>query len=108
MVVLQPPILPDYALRAEIRKTGPRPIKEPLEDQVRRRTANEFLLSSAGDRLTVVEVEDLFLNDAGDIRFADNRGRQLFRDRTHVSYYGGLRVRDRIVEAIETALERSR
>ncbi|MFL6231034.1 MAG: acyltransferase family protein [Pyrinomonadaceae bacterium] len=88
ILITQPPILPESATREAIRQEGLRPIFEGTEESSSRKATNAFLLSLENDRVHILNVESLFMQSEGEIRFVDSRGGQLYQDTGHLSGLG--------------------
>lgn len=82
------PILPKTGFRESIRQHGLSPIFEDPDVHLERIRASEFVSKHASDRVRIVSVDQIFLNDDGSIRYMDEDGRQLFNDPIHLSGYG--------------------
>ena len=104
IIITQPPGLPKYASREEIRKSGQRPIFEDLTPSTLRQDTNAFLLSHRNERVHVLDIESLFKKSDGEIRFTDSQGRQLYQDGGHLSGYGSEMVKKLLVEKISDIL----
>jgi peptidoglycan/LPS O-acetylase OafA/YrhL len=104
IVITQPPGLPKYASREEIRKSGQRPIFEEATPSTLRRDTNAFLLSHRNERVHVLDIESLFKKSDGEIRFTDSQGRQLYQDGGHLSGYGSEMVKKLLVIEISQIL----
>lgn len=104
IVITQPPGLPKYASREEIRKSGQRPIFEDITTSTLRQDTNAFLLSCRNERVHVLDIESLFKKSNGEIRFADSLGRQLYHDGGHLSGYGSEMVKKLLVTEISQIL----
>jgi peptidoglycan/LPS O-acetylase OafA/YrhL len=104
IVLTQPPGLPKYASRAEIRKSGRRPIFEEVTPSTLRQETNAFLLSHRNERVHVLNIESLFKKSDGEIRFTDSQGRQLYQDGGHLSGYGSDMVKKLLVTEISRIL----
>lgn len=104
IVITQPPVLPKYASRDEIRKSGVRPVFEDDSIRSMREQTNRFLIAKANDRIHVLDIEDLFRKLDGEIKFTNDQGQQLFHDSTHLSEYGSDLVRARLFAEIARIL----
>jgi lysophospholipase L1-like esterase len=94
-------MLPRLAMRQIIRQGGPTVFSENPKDRLARAQANAVILSMASDRVHVLDIEPLFVEGQGNIRFLDQEGRQLYHDSTHLSGHGT----DLVREALETTLK---
>lgn len=108
ILVKQPPILPRGLNRESIRRNGYRKFCEESGARIDREASNRNLGIRSSPHTSIVSTEDLFLDDSGTIRFVDKTGRQLFRDRTHLSYFGAQLVKPRLKSAIQDALDTRR
>jgi peptidoglycan/LPS O-acetylase OafA/YrhL len=102
----QPPMLPRLDMRSIIRQGGPTPIAEKLKDRTERTRANDLVKSMASDRVHVLDLESLFVDALGHIRFTDQAGRQLYHDSTHLSGHGTDLVRPELQKAMKTLIDR--
>ena len=104
VLIKQQPILPGGFNRDVIRNEGYSEVREDDKVRLDREFANTSLDKLRGDRLSVVSTEDLFLDASGAIRFVGSDGKQLFRDRTHVSYFGAQLVKTRLRTLLQKLL----
>jgi hypothetical protein len=104
ILITQPPGLPKYASREEIRKSGLRPIFEDITSSTLRQDTNTFLLSHRNERVHVLDIESLFKKSDGEIRFTNSQGRQLYHDGGHLSGYGSEMVKKLLVKEISQIL----
>lgn len=113
-LITQPPVLPEIASREGIRNGSRPPFLENAEERASRMERNEFVKSSQGGNVRVVDIEPLFSRDSGEIRFVDEQRRQLYQDRDHLSAAGASLVKAELIEAMRgcdrrvTAAGRSR
>lgn len=84
-----PPLLPKLGAREWIRRHGPSPIFESPEFHEGRLRANGFIEKRTSERVRIVQINDIFTNQDGSIRFFDRKNRQLYNDAIHLSGYGG-------------------
>jgi peptidoglycan/LPS O-acetylase OafA/YrhL len=103
ILITQPPSLPPWASREGIREGMRPPFFEEAQELAQRRAANEVVKSQAGEGVAVIDIEPLFTEAGGAIRFTDEKGRDLFLGSRHISSYGA----DRVESAIEAAIPRS-
>ena len=101
----QPPLLPTYATREQIRKNGHRPIREAPDDQLKRIRANRLLQEQAGPGVHVVDVARHFVQADSTVRFTGPNGRQLYRDQKHLSGYGTDMILPELVRTIRHGQE---
>ncbi len=103
VLITEPPFLPSQASREGIRD-GNRPpfIEDPNEHAVRIK-ANSFVESLQRGNVTVVNIESIFNDGRGGIRFTDDRGRQLYQDGDHLSAVGADLVKPFLIKAITTS-----
>jgi hypothetical protein len=52
--------------------------------------------------VTVVDIEPLFSRDSGEVRFVDDRRKQLYQDRDHLSTAGANLVKADLIQAISS------
>jgi peptidoglycan/LPS O-acetylase OafA/YrhL len=104
IIITQPPGLPKYATREEIRKSGQRPIFEEITPSILRQATNAYLRSCQNERVHVLDIESLFKKSDGEIRFTDSQGRQLYHDAGHLSGYGSAMVKKLLVKEISQIL----
>lgn len=104
ILITQPPTLPEHATREKIRQHGLQSIYENSYLSDVRKKMNKFLLSLQSDRIHVVDVDPIFVTRNGQIKFADNFGRQIYHDRTHLSGFGADLVGKKISQQISTLL----
>ena len=104
ILIEQTPTLPAYAKREVFRREGLRVIREEIEDTQLRHTTNQLLRSLQSNRVTVIKVEDLFIDSDGAIPYTDRHGQPLWHDATHLSGNGAELVRPRLRDAIKAAI----
>ena len=104
ILIAGPPILPKNGLRSAIRESGVTSVFEDATDRENREKCNAILSRLNSPRVTVIAVEDLFFGDGEGVRYKDERGRQLFWDRTHLSYFGASLVKARILPALQSLI----
>lgn len=93
ILITQPPLLPPNANRASIRQGARPPFREEQVKQLARSAANTRVLERANGNVRVIDVESLFHDSEGGIRFWDPQGRLMYHDRTHLSGYGAQQVK---------------
>lgn len=103
ITIHQPPLLPKGVSRKSIRRDGIHKYLEADKDRIDRGWVNSSL-SSARISAKVIPVDDLFTNQDGSIRFVDQFGHELYRDRTHLSHAGASLVKPRLKAAIMEAI----
>jgi peptidoglycan/LPS O-acetylase OafA/YrhL len=103
ILITQPPLLPSWVSREGIIQGMRPPFFEQAQELARRRAANEVVRSLAGEGVAVIDIEPLFTESTGAIRFTDEKGRELFEGQRHISSYGA----DRVESAIEAEIPRS-
>ena len=95
-----PPELPKLASRERIRK-GSRPaFIEELQELAARLESNRFLKSLETENVIVMDIEPLFVGDRGGVRFADEDGRQLYQDFSHLSSLGANLIKADLVNTL--------
>lgn len=95
ILITQPPARPHDASRAALRRGARGPFFELPPSATVRRASNAAVHSLEGDGVTVIDVEDLFVDD-GEIKPFDSKGRELYQDDSHLSYYGAALVIERL------------
>jgi peptidoglycan/LPS O-acetylase OafA/YrhL len=100
VLITQAPVLPPEASREGIRQTGWHAIVEEPVFAAKRWATNAYLHTLVSDRIHVLDIESLFVLANGQIRFADKHGRELFRDKGHLSGIGAELVRPQLVNVI--------
>lgn len=88
VLITQAPVLPAYASREGIRKNGPQPIFEDSEFVTSRAQTNAYIQSLANNRVHILNIESLFVQNNGQIPFTDVHGYEMFRDKGHLSKRG--------------------
>ncbi len=88
MLIEQPPILPEGINRQFMRENGFQAIFEAVDSERQRNSANLFLRSLQDDRVHLIQTESSLKKANGQIMFVDDKGRQLFHDRAHLSGFG--------------------
>lgn len=99
-LITQPPVLPEIASREGIRNGDRPPFLENAEERASRLERNEFVKGCQRDNARVLDIEPLLSDNAGQIRFVDGRGDQLYQDRDHLSVAGANLVKPRLIEAL--------
>jgi peptidoglycan/LPS O-acetylase OafA/YrhL len=99
-LITQPPVLPEIASREGIRNGNRPPFFEDTEERATRIARNELLKSAQGDNVSIVDIEPLFSREIGEILFVDDRRRQLYQDRDHLSVAGASLVKPKLIEAM--------
>ena len=61
------------------------PIFEDASNAAARIATNSFIKSLENERIHVLDIETLFVQSNGQIRFCDRSGKQLFQDKGHLS-----------------------
>jgi len=103
ILITQPPILPEIASREGIRDGNRPPFLENAEERAARMERNEFVESSQGGNVRVVDIEPLFARTGGEIRFVDGQWRQLYQDREHLSAAGANLVKPELIKLMTGA-----
>ncbi len=104
VLITQPPQLPEAASRESIRENGMVPIFEDSEVALSRKSSNDLVSSFRSERVRVVDVESVFIQENGEIRLHDSHGRQLFQDSGHLSGFGAELVADVLSGEISAAI----
>ena len=100
ILITQPPQLPAGASREQIRSGVRPPFFEDPEKRSGRQSINQFVKSFRGDNVLVIDVESLFSEGTGGIRFSGDDGKQFYQDREHLSFAGASVVRASLMQAI--------
>lgn len=100
ILITQPPMLPQSGTREFFRNHGPTALFEDTAYAAERIATNAYLKSLENSRIHVLDIESLFVDQSGQIRFRDSSGKQLFHDRTHLSGYGADQVRQSLLKQI--------
>jgi peptidoglycan/LPS O-acetylase OafA/YrhL len=100
ILITKPPELPKQASREGIRN-GNRPpfFEEPME-RAARLSANQVVKNFERENIAVVDIDLLFSDNAGALRFADARGNQLYQDNGHLSVAGANLVEPELIKII--------
>lgn len=96
ILVTQPPLPPENASREAIRRGGLQPIFEEASVSASRKATNLFLRSLRSDRIHVIDIEPLFVQGDGQIRFVDSHGAQVYQDKGHLSGLGARMVGEQL------------
>lgn len=98
ILITKPPELPKQATREGIRN-GNRPpfFEDPTERAVRLRV-NHLVESFQRENVAVVDIESLFSSSAGEVRFIDTTGHQLYQDNGHLSAVGANLVKPELIK----------
>jgi peptidoglycan/LPS O-acetylase OafA/YrhL len=96
----QPPVLPDNATRQAIRDGTRPPFHEDAAERAARLERNQFVKEAHGGNVHVVDIESIFSPAAGEIRFLDDRRRQIYQDRDHLSAAGAELVKPALLQAL--------
>ena len=100
VLVTQPPELPPGATRAAMRLGARPPFAEEAATRELRERANAQVLGAAGGSVFVIDVAEL-VESGNAVPFFDDKGRQLYHDKSHLSHFGAVRILpelDRIVQ----------
>jgi ribosomal protein L21E len=100
ILITQPPELPKSAERESIRNGGRPPFREDPAERAARTESNTFLKSFQRDNVIVIDIEPLFAEGDGSIRFIDDSGVLLYQDRSHLSDVGADLVKADVIRAI--------
>lgn len=103
ILITQAPLLPVEVSRQGIRDGAHPPFYEDANERASRLDINNYLMSFQGNGVTVLNIEPLFANTGGDIRFTDAQGNQLFEGPKHISGYGAELVKNELIEAIRSS-----
>ncbi len=108
IMVTRQPTLSKYASRNGIRNGNhPTFIEIPAEHALRTE-GNAFIKTLQADNVRVVDIESLFLTDAGKVRFTNDRGQLLYQDFRHLTDTGVEFVKPALRAAIAADMEAAR
>jgi peptidoglycan/LPS O-acetylase OafA/YrhL len=100
ILITEPPALPKQASREAIRAGSRPPFVEDSKERAMRIDANEVVKNLQRDNVAVIDVEPLFSEKSGAIRFTDNVGKQLYEDPGHLSAIGANLLKPELMKAI--------
>lgn len=100
ILITQPPVLPTNASRASIRQNGLTVFKEDPAVQRERNHANQIVKAQQSKKVIVIDIEPLFEEPSGEIKFLSQAGQQLYQDAGHLSEYGSELVHSMILQTI--------
>jgi len=100
VLTTMPPVLPPQGSREGIRNGARPPFEENPATREERRSMNEFLKSLRGPQVQVLDIEPLFVEAEGRIRFVDGLGRMLYQDFDHLSHAGAMLVMPMLRDSI--------
>jgi peptidoglycan/LPS O-acetylase OafA/YrhL len=102
IIITQPPILPEYASRQEVRNNG---VKELFEEQIvkkLREKTNRYIIDLQENNLVIIDGRPLFVGDKGNILVKNKNGNPLYQDAGHLSGKGAdLLVNDLLLPELE-------
>jgi peptidoglycan/LPS O-acetylase OafA/YrhL len=101
ILITQPPILPESGSRESMRNGSRPPFFENPAERARRTSINAFLKTFQHDNVIVVDIEPLFIEGDGSIRFVSDDGHLLYYDGYHLSATGADLVKPDLVRAIK-------
>ena len=105
ILITKPPSLPQSDTRKVIRNGTPMPFQETADSAARRKKLNLFVKSQHSAHVIVIDIESLFIDANGNIRFVDEQGKQLYQDEGHLTGVGGRLVGRLILAAITEKME---
>ena len=100
ILITQPPELPESASREAMRNGSRPPFFENPAERAKRIESNNFLKSFRRDNVVVLDIEPLFVESDGSIRFINDRGLLIYQDSDHLSGAGADLVRTSLASAI--------
>lgn len=100
VILNQPPVLPKNANRVEIRQGARPPFFEDPEISRLRRKANVYLERFVAEKCAVIDIASHFQSSDGEVYFLDDKGRQLYHDKGHLSGFGAELIRAELKNAI--------
>lgn len=103
VILNQPPSLPENASRGAIRLGARPPFYEDAEIRRLRLESNDYLKSFNSGNCSVVDIASHFQTTNGEVFFLDERGRQLYADRGHLSGFGADLIRSDLRGAVSSS-----
>jgi len=100
ILITQPPQLPKSGDREAMRNGSRPPFMEDPAERVARTESNAFLKRFQRDNVIVIDIEPLFVEDNGSIRFTNDNGILLYQDGNHFSDAGADIVKANVIRAI--------
>jgi hypothetical protein len=76
------------------------PFYENIEIRQRRLAVNEYLENFNSDNCSVIDIASHFQTTNGEVLFLDEKGRQLYHDKGHLSGFGADVIRADLTQAI--------
>ncbi len=104
LLLTQPPLLPDTALRPALRAGSRAPWMENASDRTARLPVNQIVRQASSKKVSILDVEPLFTSPDGSIALFDADQRPLFQDKVHLSNYGVARVSPLLQQFLEKAM----
>ena len=104
LLLTQPPLLPEMALRPALRAGSRAPWMENASDRGARLPMNQIVRQAISKDVTILDVEPLFINPDGSIALFDADQRPLFQDKVHLSNFGVARVGPLLQQALEKVI----
>ena len=101
ILITQPPELPESGDRQAMRNGSRPPFMEDPAKRAARTASNAFLKHFQGDNVIVIDIEPLFVESNGSIRFANDAGTLLYQDQGHLSHAGADLVKANVIRAIK-------
>ena len=101
ILITEPPELPKAGTRESIRNSSRPPFTEDPTERAIRMEMNAYVKSLASGTILVLDVESLFTERDGSLRFSSSDGRLLYQDGDHLSDTGAELVKADLVEATE-------
>jgi len=101
ILINQPPILPSQASRNGIRSGNMPPYFEYEEDSNRRAAVNNFLATLRSEKISVIDIEPLFLKQGGEIIIFNERQEWLFQDSSHLSRSGAQLIKSNLEDTLK-------
>lgn len=88
VILTQPPILPENADRASMRRGARPPFYEEAGMRRSREEANDYVRSFNGTNCMVIDIASRFIKGNGEVTLWDAKGRLFYQDRDHLSGVG--------------------
>ncbi|MBK3665344.1 acyltransferase [Bradyrhizobium diazoefficiens] len=104
IVVTQPPLSPPNATRHAMLEGARPPFFEDLENRKGRLQANTIIRKFEDERVRVIDVADIFIENGDSLRVVAPDGRLVYQDRTHLSSSGTALVRPRLEETLQSMI----
>lgn len=108
ILLTEAPMLQKNQYRDSFRTNGYSRIQEPDDLRERRLRINSALLEFSSEKVVVVDIAPLFVDEDGYVRYFDASVRQNFHDYIHLSEFGVEKTLPILGPVIERAIQRNR